>query len=125
MLTLYHLFVVLGGEKYKRVQHADLLTRSKIDFRATVEGLATYLVTGTEFPWSLAELEALHASHLQQRWHKNVLMLGSSLEAVFTLRLAEAGRLSGNDARARELISFAVEAFPGPSVFAFEREPCA
>jgi hypothetical protein len=42
-------------------------------------------------------------------------MLGALLEAMFTLRLAEMNRVNKQEARARELITFAVEAFPSHS----------
>jgi hypothetical protein len=122
MLALYHLFILAAGEKYQREMHVDLMTRYGGDFDdPTLESLAMYLVTSHEFPWSLDALEALHTSYVRRRWHKDTLMLGATLEAVFMLRLAERNRQSGNEARSRELISLAVEAFPGPSLLAFER----
>jgi hypothetical protein len=114
MLTLYHLFIVVAGEKYSRAQHLGLLERYKTDFREpTVEELAINLVAGTEFRWNLSQLEALHDSYYRERRWKNSLMLGELLEAMFTLRLAEMNRMAANEIRARELITFAVEAFPG------------
>lgn len=48
-------------------------------------------------------------------------MLGALLEAMFTLRLAEMNRAKKQEARARELITFAVEAFPShPALRALE-----
>jgi hypothetical protein len=122
MLTIYHLFIVVAGEKYARAQHVELLERYACDFREpTVEELAITLVAGTEFRWNLSQLEVLHDSYYRKRRWKNSLMLGDLLEAMFTLRLAETNRMATNEARARELITFAVEAFPEqPNIRALE-----
>jgi hypothetical protein len=116
MLALYHLFLILAGPKYERQRHAELMKRYEADFdEPNVEGLAIRLVTEAEFPWSLEQLESLHASYYRTRRHKTAFMLGALLEAVFTLRLAEMNRVNKQEARARELITFAVEAFPSHS----------
>jgi hypothetical protein len=123
MLTIYHLFIVVAGERYARGLHMGLLERHASDFREpTVEELAINLVAGTEFRWNLCELEALHDSYYRKRRWKNSLMLGELLEAMFTLRLAEMNRMATNDVRARELITFAVDAFPEqPNIRALEQ----
>jgi hypothetical protein len=123
MLTIYHLFILVAGEKYARAQHMELLERYKCDFREpTVEELAINLVAKTEFRWNLSQLEALHDSYYRKRRWKKSLMLGELLEAMFTLRLAEVNRMATNEVRARELITFAVEAFPErPNIRALEQ----
>jgi hypothetical protein len=72
-----------------------------------------YLFTGQEFPWNLTVLEALHGAYFQRRRNKTSLRLGGLLEPIFTLRLAELYRAAGDSAKAREYISFAIEASPG------------
>jgi hypothetical protein len=114
VLALYHLFIRLAGPRYERVRHEELLKRYGADFdEPNIEWLAICLVTEAEFPWRLDQLEALHESYYRGRRRKTAIMLGELLEAMFTLRLAEINRVTGNEARARELITFAVEAFPG------------
>jgi hypothetical protein len=122
MLALYHLFIFLAGPKYERAQHQQLLKRYATDFdEPNVESLAICLVTDAEFLWSLEQLESLHASYYRERRHKTAFMLGALLEAMFTLRLAEMNRANNQEARARALITFAVEAFPShPALRAFE-----
>jgi hypothetical protein len=116
ILALYHLFIILAGPKYERARHQELLNHYQTDFAApTVEHLAMCLVTERDFPWSLPQMEQLFDAYWGQRHHKNGLNVGELLEAVFTLRLVEINRTNGNEARARELILFAVEAFPSNS----------
>jgi hypothetical protein len=116
MLALYHLFIVLAGSKYERPQRQGLLGRYGADFAdPNVEWLAVCLVTDDEFPWSVEQLEGLHASYYRERRRKSAFMLGELLEAMFTLRLAEMNRVNGNEVHAHELISYAVEAFPSHS----------
>lgn len=122
MLALYHLFIFFAGPKHERPQHEELLKRYGADFdEPNVESLATCLVIDAEFPWGLEQLEGLHTSYYLKRRHKTAFMLGALLEATFTLRLAEMNRVNNQEARARELITFAVEAFPShPALRAFE-----
>jgi hypothetical protein len=113
MLTLYHLFITFSGPRYQRARHQEFLTRYEPDFRnPCVERLAISLLTEDQFPWPLDEMEKLHEYYYRERHYKGALQLGELLEAMFTLRLAEANRLAGNEARARELLDFAVEATP-------------
>jgi len=114
MLALYHLFVILTGSASKRPRHQDLLSRYQTAFaQPSLEQLAICLVIEEDFPWSIPQLETLFDSYWRQKHHKNGLNLGELLEAMFTLRLCEINRTAGNEFRARELILFAVEAFPG------------
>lgn len=116
ILALYHLFLTLAGPDYKRAQHQKLLERFAKDFaEPSVEELAVRLVAGETLPWPVEQLEGFHAAYYRERHHKNALPLGKVLEAMFTLSLAEANRIAGNEERARELITYAVEAFPGHS----------
>jgi hypothetical protein len=113
MLTLYHLFIVFAGPKYQRTRHQELLRRYDADFREpSVERLAICLLAWEPFPWPLEATEKLHESYYRKRYHKRSLLLPELLEAILTLRLAEDNRLAGNETRARELLTFAVEAFP-------------
>ena len=122
IITLYHLFTVLAGPDHQRQQHEALLKRYEADFKEpTVEELVVRLVTGEALPWSLDELEQLHAAYYRDRRSKRTLMIGEFFEAVFTLRFADIQRHCGNQTRARELVAFAVEALPGNATLrAFE-----
>jgi hypothetical protein len=113
MLTLYHLFTTFAGPKYQRTRHQELLSRYEADYREPcIERLAICLLAWEPFPWPLETIEKLHESYYRTRHHKRSLLLPELLEAMLTLRLAEDYRLAGNETRARELLTFAVEAFP-------------
>ncbi len=113
MLALYHLFTRVDPLQRTRLRHGELMGRYRADFaKPSVEELAVRLVTREALPWSPEEQEALHNAYYQHRYGKEALRLGQLLEAIFTLRLAETYRESGNEARVRALIAFAVEVFP-------------
>jgi hypothetical protein len=114
MLALYYIFTCYAGPGYERPNWPVLWAkyREEID-EPCVETVSICLFSDQEFPWSLVEVEALHDSYFQKRRHKASLHLGGLFEPLFTLRLAELHRASGNATRSRELISFAVETSPG------------
>lgn len=113
IIALYHLFICIAGPDYKREKHQELLNRYEADFKElSIEELVVHLVIGSPWSWSLDQLEELHHSYYQKRYWRNSLAIGELFEAMFTLRLAELNRLAGNEVRARELVSFAVEACP-------------
>lgn len=113
ILALYHLFTRMAATQQVRPRHDELMARYQADFAIpSIEELAVRLVTRDDLPWSLGEQEALHKAYYLSRHGKEALRLGQLLEAVFTLRLAEAYREAGDEARARALIVFAFEAFP-------------
>ena len=120
MIALYHLFCTLSG--VQRPRHREVIERYASDFKAvTIEEMAVRLTTEDELPWTIAEIEKLHDAYHLQRHHKTTLRMGDLLDAMFTLRLAEEQRKAGNQTRARELVVFAFEAFPGfPGLRAFE-----
>lgn len=116
ILALYHLFLSLAGSAYQRTQHQELIEQYQADFASpSVEELVVCLVTKREFAWQVDQIEELHTVYHRERHHKDALPLGRVLEALFTLRLAEANRAADRNHRACELISFAVEAYPGHS----------
>jgi hypothetical protein len=118
---------VFAGPNHERPNHVFLLNKYDKDFKEpSIEELVVRLITGEELPWAVPEIESLHASYYRERRFKKTLLIGEFLEAIFTLRLAEANRLAGNEKRARELVAFAVEALPAHAgLRSYERRPRA
>ena len=113
MLALYFIFNSLAPENLRCAEYPNLIGSYRADFETpSIISLAAHLVTGQTPDWSLPVMEDLHARYFRERHHANTLRLGRLLEAAFTLRLAEQNRVAGNFTRARELIGFAVEAWP-------------
>jgi hypothetical protein len=114
IITLYCLFIWYAGAKYERPNRSAFVTKFDGELEEPcAESLALYLFIGQEFPWNLTVLEALHSAYFQKRRNKTSLRLGGLLESILTLRVAELYRAAGESAKAREYISFAVEASPG------------
>ena len=126
IIALYHLFVIIFGKSGERPHHKMILAKYGDIFNtSSVEELAIRLVIGEKSPWTLEQQESLHRSYYVGRTNKNSLRLGGLFESLFTLRLAEANRVAGNEARARELIAFAVEAAPGQAALTALEEALA
>jgi hypothetical protein len=114
IVALYHLFIMLTEKHEQRPKHKKIIETSAIDFIApSIEELAIRLVLGLHIDWTLEQQEMLHKTYFEGRSAKQALRLGRLLESLFTLHLAEANRAAGDEQRARELISFSVEAWPG------------
>jgi hypothetical protein len=113
MLALYLIFNFYAPEDVRSAEYPQLVETYSGDLETpSIVSLAAHLVTGQNPDWTLPEMDELHARYFRQRHHANTLELGRILEAAFTLRLAEQNRATGNVARARELIAFAVETCP-------------
>jgi hypothetical protein len=113
MLALHFIFNIVAPENSRSAGYPNLIETYKTDFDTpSVVSLAAHLVTCQNPDWSLPVMEELHAHYFRERHHANTLEIGRTLEAAFTLRLAEQNRMADNFDRARELIAFAVEACP-------------
>lgn len=113
MLALYFIFNFLAPDDFRCAGYLNLFEAYRGDFEPpSIVSLAAHLVTGQNPDWSLPQMEELHARYFSERHTANTQALGRLLEAAFTLRLAEQNRAAGDLTRARELVAFAVEAWP-------------
>ncbi len=113
MLALYFVFNMIVPEVSRSAGYIKIFEAYKDDFETpSIVSLAAHLVTGQNPDWPLPKIEELHACYFRERHHAKTLQLGRTLEAAFTLRLAEQNRAAGDFTRALELISFAVETCP-------------
>jgi len=113
MLALYFIFNSFAPETLRSAGYPKLIETYRDDFEPpSIVSLAAHLITGQTPDWPLPVMEDLHARYFRERHHADTFGLGRFLEAAFTLRLAEQNRAADNFSRARELIGFAVEAFP-------------
>ncbi len=77
------------------------------------ESMLVQVVLGLSPAWDLSQHDDAHESYFAERFTKSGLRAPRALEAGISLTLAERHRQAGNSVRARELIAFAVENFPG------------
>lgn len=113
MLALYFIFNAFAPKDARSASFPKLVDTYKSDFDTpSIISLAAHLITGQNPDWSVTVMEELHEHYFRERHHANMLELGRVLEAAFTLRVAEQNRAAGSSARARELITFAVETCP-------------
>ena len=113
MLTLYFLFHQWAPREYHCEQWPTLFQTYENDFELpSVESLVAHLMTQQKPNWSLEQFEELHRSFFRLRHTAKAIDIGRLLEAAFSLYLAEMNRAAGNEARARDLIAFAVEVHP-------------
>ena len=113
LLALYYLFniSVSEAEQTPGYPHSLEAYARELDSPSSIS-LAAHLLTGQTLDWPLADIESLHEQYFRERHHADTFDLGRLLEAAFTLTLAEQNRVAGNLDRARDLVSFAVEAHP-------------
>ena len=79
----------------------------------SVETMLLNLLLGTVPEWSIKEQCAVHDTYLQSQGKRSCLEIPRNLKAGLTLALAERYRLAGEAEHARDLISMAVENYPG------------
>lgn len=114
LLTLYLLFHRLFQPEDHRPDFERFFDEYAGDFDApSIESLLLHVLSGSEPEWTLEELEETRRAYFKQRYAKNGLELGPILEAAMTLFLAEIHRRRGDEGRAREFVSEAVENLPG------------
>jgi hypothetical protein len=113
MLTLYFLFHQWIAPELHCAQWPILIERYQGDFEPpSVESLVAHLMTQQKPNWSLEQLEELHKLYFRTRHTAKAVDMGRLLEAAFSLYVAELNRAAGNEARARDLIAFAVDVHP-------------
>ncbi|MNY32935.1 hypothetical protein D3C86_1671810 [compost metagenome] len=113
MLALYHLFMQYMPEGELPAAIAFFEPYAPLFDRPSVESLVAHFLTGEQIPdWSIDESDQLLTTYVNQRFHKNGLDVGPLLGAGLVLWVAEQRRKNGNQDRARELITYAVEEYP-------------
>jgi len=113
MLTLYHLFMRYLPEGDLPAAKAFFEPYIPLFDRPSVESLVAHFLTGGEIlDWSIDESDQLLTTYANQRFHKNGLDVGPLIGASLVLWIAEQRRKNGNEVRARELITYAVEEYP-------------
>jgi hypothetical protein len=86
------------------------------------EALLAYQVTGQPIDWSLDSHKQTHDTYFKRRDRSSGIRFPKLFEVGFSLTLAERYRAMGNMVKARELISLAVENYPGNNALgAFEK----
>jgi len=113
LLTMYFAFHHLIATEDRLPKFAEM-ERFVSDFNEpSVESFAAHAMTGQVPSWTLEQVEQLHKAYFKSRHTAKSIDLSRLLEAALTLYVAELNRVTGNEARARELIAFAVETHPG------------
>jgi hypothetical protein len=122
LLTLYVLFHLLSTPEHHRPNCREFVKRYADDFGApSVESMLVHVLEDSAPEWTLEEFEEIRRSYFKQRYLKNGLEFGATLEAAVTLFSAEMHRQQGYEDRARALVSETVENLPGrPSLLEFE-----
>ncbi len=122
LLTLYFLFHRLSAPEYHRPKYQEFFDKYAADFSdPSIESMLVHVLEDTPPEWTLEELEEMRRSYFKQRYIKNGLELGATLEAAVTLFSAEMHRQRGDEGRARQLVAEAVENLPGrQSLLEFE-----
>jgi hypothetical protein len=123
LLTLYLLFHYYFPPEYHRPKREQLLKKFGSDFSApSIESMLLHTLFNDMPNWTLEQFEETRRAYFKQRYTKNGLDFGPILEGAVTLFSAELYRSEGHVARARELVSEAVENLPGrTSLLEFER----
>jgi hypothetical protein len=123
LLTLYHLFHRCVPPEDYRQNYEQFFNKYGVDFNApSIESMLIHVLEGEVPAWTLEEFEAARSAYFKQRYSKNGLEFGDTLEAAVTLFSAEMHRSAGHEDRARELVAEAVENLPGQTtLLEFER----
>jgi len=79
----------------------------------SVEAILVHLILGTIPEWPLSDHERIHDTYFHRQGKKNSLKVRRNLEAGLSLVLAERYRAKGDAKRAHELVTYAVENYPG------------
>jgi hypothetical protein len=114
MLTLYLLFHRLFPPEDHRPDFKRFFDKYADDFEApSIESMLLHVLSGSEPEWTIEEFEETRRAYFKQRYTKNGLEMGATLEAAVTLFSAEIHRRRGHEDLARKLLSEAVENLPG------------
>jgi hypothetical protein len=123
LLMLYVLFQRCCPPEDYRPDREQFFMRYAGDFDApSIESMLFHVLLDRTPAWTLEQFEAMRRAYFKQRYGKNGLEMGATLEAAVTLFSAEIHRHEGHEDRARELVSEAVENLHGQaSLLEFER----
>lgn len=123
LLALYFLFHRLSPVEHHRPKFKEFFKRYAADFTApSIESMLVHVLEEEAPTWTLEEFEEMRRSYFRQRYVKNGVEFGPTLEAAITLFSAEMHRATGHEDRARELVAEAVENLPGQvPLFEFAR----
>lgn len=113
MLALYYLFSCGCPPEIHPSSQKFLLPYYREYFSPSIESLLVHLWSDAKPIWPIEESDRLLHEYMGQRYHKNGLNAGPLFGAGMALYVAELYRDSGNEVRCRELVSEAVENFPG------------
>lgn len=113
MLATYAIFgAFLPEEERKRTNAFVRHYRALLD-EPTIESLFVHFIGGERTPlWPTEKSDRLLRDYHRQRFYRDGIDAGAVLSAALTLWIAEQHRQQGNEARARELITDAVDEFP-------------
>lgn len=114
MLALYQLYHWYTPEENHSPNHEGVMRRHAALFdRPSIETAIIYVLQGEAMPWGPEETLTAYEAYQQKRYKRNRLNIGWMIETALLLEIAEAFRVRENSERAREMISRAVEEFPG------------
>ena len=114
-LALYLIFNKLVSPDIQMKNFNKIQTRygDELDI-PSVEAMLVYLVLGViPDEWPLSDHEQVHDDYFRRQGKKNGLKVRRNLEAGLSLALAERYRTTGDAKRAHELVTYAVENYPG------------
>ena len=113
LLTLYFLFHQWAGPEFHCPQWPTLVQKFDSDFEPpSIESFVAHLLTEKTPEWTLDQFERLHRDYCRTRHRTGTTKIGRLLEAALSLYIADLNRKAGDESRARELISQAVEMHP-------------
>ncbi|WP_190800326.1 hypothetical protein [Leptolyngbya sp. FACHB-261] len=114
LLTLYFLFHHYFSPTYHQPDYKQFFDKYIGDFASpSIESMLFHVLRDNKPEWTLEEFETLRCDYFKQRYTKNGLEVGATLEVALTLFSAEMHRREGHEEQARELVSEAVENLPG------------
>lgn len=114
MLILYLLFHAYVPLENRRPNWEQLLEKYSKDLEAlSIESMLIPVLTSAKFDWAPEEYSKIRDEYFKQRYNRNGLLFGSLIETAVTLHLAEIYRRANDEGHSRQLVSEAVENFPG------------
>ena len=122
-LVLHILFNRLATPEMRMASREQVLGSYQSELECpSVEAMILHLLLGTMPNWPLEKQRDIHDAYLQDQGRRASLRIPPILRAGLSLALAERYRACGEEARARGLISTAVENCPGhPTLYNIEK----
>lgn len=114
MLTLYYLWNISMNEEHRCADWQVLVDWFADDFvEPSAESMLVHVLTGEDLPWAVDECERIWREYVEQRHHKDGLVIPRLFEAGVCLSFAEKCRTDDHDDRVCRWIARAVEVLPG------------